>query len=120
LHFFAQSGTLERSMVTLQILLKKEHRTPSALQSARVALQKVGLHPVSSGAASLTVDATPETLASLFGSTPAATEARHAAEKGVPASEFSVPPELAEFVESISIAPKHLYFQRPPAGRKLS
>ena len=96
------------SLVRLQILLKKEKRTPAGVAAVRAALEALGIPPTASGAASVSAAAEREVVARVFG---------HTAENaGLLGDTLPVPESLQEYVEHISIAPKHEYLDLPGGG----
>src|SRR5437762_7731502 len=87
----------------LQILLKREMRNAQSISEARDLLGSLGITVTSYGAASISADVTPELFESLFG--------RRSNDEETGA--VPIPQALERFVESITIAPPHLYLERP-------
>ena len=92
-------------MMKLQILLRKDKRTPEGVAAVRRILESLGITPSASGSA--TVSATVESgrLETIFGQTG-------------PVAQFQtdtlpIPESLKEYVESISVAPRHIYMEPP-------
>jgi hypothetical protein len=85
----------------LQILLRKEWRKPATIADVRKLAGKLGITITASGTATLSGDMTAEAFESLFGQ-----PAKDAA------GELPVPDPLKPYVESISIAPRHIFMDR--------
>jgi hypothetical protein len=78
--------------VRLQVLVRKDARTPRGIAEAEAALRALGFEVTGTGRTSLSARATAEAFSAVFGDRPRA---------------LHVPPPLASYVESISIAPQH-------------
>ena len=83
----------------LQILLRKPYRNPEGVEKTRAALKSLGMEPTTSGAASLAATVDEKTAESVFGSSPQSGEV------------LPISSSLAEYVESISVAPRHIYME---------
>ena len=83
--------------VRLQVLVRKNARNERGIAAAEAALRALGFEITGTGRASLSVRATPETLRALFGD-----ERR----------DLAVPEPLADYVESMSVAPRHTIISR--------
>ena len=81
----------------LQILLSKQFRTPDVVAKVRVILESLGIVPSSSGVASISATVDERLTEAVFGSKPSA--------DGV----LPIPRVLKDYVESISVAPDHIY-----------
>jgi hypothetical protein len=77
----------------------------------------VGLTPTASGLATISAEVTPEHFESLFGVAAREIALRSPSKRdfgrsgGHTSAKLTVPPPLAQYVESISAAPPHLYLQ---------
>jgi hypothetical protein len=103
----------------LQVLLRPDRRDEQGREDAATALRKLGLEVTGVGRASISARAGPDLVAAVFG-----VEPPRAATRGRPdalAGELPVPDVLAEYVERMSIAPKHVAMvddtTRPSAKR---
>jgi hypothetical protein len=103
--------------VKLQILLRPEWRTANGIQEVRGILMSVGLTPTASGLATISAEVMPERFETLFGVAaheiaPSPPDKRDFGRSGGHTSpKLTVPPPLAQYVESISPAPPHVYLQ---------
>jgi hypothetical protein len=101
--------------IRLQVLVRAARRNDKDLDELQAALRALGFEVTGTGKASVSVRATPETFAKVFG-------AGRAAVGGPPtesASELRVPAPLAEYTESITVAPQHIVMsERPQAGKR--
>ena len=86
--------------VRLQILMRSEHRKPDSVEAAAKVAATLGLAPSGQGQATFSARVTAPDYRRLFGVSPGSQE---------PESQLPIPKELAEYVESITIAPKHEY-----------
>jgi len=99
-------------------LLRREWRTSEGIEEVRKILTSIGLKPTASGAATISAEAEPERFESLFGVKateiaprgPGGTD--FGASGGHDSPELAVPAQLAQYVQSISAAPPHTYFER--------
>jgi hypothetical protein len=104
--------------IKLQVLLRREWRTSEGIEEVRKILTSIGLKPTASGAATISAEAEPERFESLFGVKateiaprgPGGTD--FGASGGHDSPELAVPAQLAQYVQSISAAPPHTYFER--------
>jgi hypothetical protein len=94
--------------VRLQVLLKTAWRNEIGYAAVTRVLKELGIVPTASGAASLSVRLSPATFAKVF---KVATSDLEAQASSGDESVLPVPPPLREFVESITIAPQHLYLR---------
>ncbi|MFB9268476.1 hypothetical protein ACFFWD_36065 [Bradyrhizobium erythrophlei] len=102
--------------VTLQILLRREWRTPGGIAKVLDILRANGLTPTTSGVATVSAAITQEKFEEMFGvkaaptapQPPGNTEFGRAS--GHVSPELKVPAPFAEWVESISVAPGHSYY----------
>jgi len=76
--------------------MRPEHRTQASLELASKAAAALGLAPSGQGAATFSARVSTPDYQRLFG--------------GSPPARLPIPKELAEYVESITVAPKHEYF----------
>lgn len=93
------------SQVRLQVLLRGACRNEKGRAEALAALKALGLEVTGIGAASLSVRTSPAKYSTVFGRESAVTRGA-----GVPDSkrEIVVPSSLAETVEQITLAPRHI------------
>jgi hypothetical protein len=89
--------------IKLQILLRAECRTPQGIGDAKRALSSLGIASTGHGDATISAEIDAEDFEKLFGS--AATAPRSWNEN------LAVPSALRSHVQSISVAPPHLYMQ---------
>lgn len=84
-------------MVKLQVLLRRDQRTPIAVERVRKILQSLGIDPTASGLASVSAAVDMDRFRLIFGSSsPAAS---------LQAETIPVPDSLKQYVESITVAP---------------
>ena len=86
--------------VRVQMLMRPEHRTQSSVESAAKLAAALGLAPSGQGTAT-------------FSARVSAPDYRRLFERPLGNSqetELPIPKELAEYVESITVAPQHKYF----------
>lgn len=95
----------------LQVLLHPQQRNPSGVENAKRILQSLGIRPTAAGAASISAEVDAEKFQSVFGIPPPESLPADA----VSAQSLSVPEQLKDYVESISIAPRHIYMNSPNA-----
>jgi hypothetical protein len=114
--FNAEASTAS-ALIKLQILLRRQYRTPEAADQVRKILLSLGLTPTAVGLATLSADAEPSRFESLFGvktteilpRPPGKTD--FGASGGHVSPDLPVPATLQPYVESISAAPPHTYLQ---------
>ena len=83
--------------IRLQLLMRPEHRNPAGVEAASKVVETLGFETTGMGRASLSARVSEQEFQRLFGATVAVHEP------------LSVPQELAEYVESITVAPRHEY-----------
>jgi hypothetical protein len=94
----------------LQMLLHPHHRNSEGIAKAKRISETLGIRPTAEGQASISADVDEEKYTSLFGA-----EAPIQPPAGPMAAEsLTVPEPLQEYVQSISIAPPHLYMNPKP------
>jgi hypothetical protein len=105
------------STIKIQVLLRPEWRTPGGIEEARNALVEAGLRPTVAGLATISAELDQDRFQSLFGTSatdvpPRRPGAGDFGQSGGHVSEpLQVPRSLERYVESISVAPGHSYFQ---------
>jgi hypothetical protein len=92
---------MSQERVKLQILLRKDKRTPDGVAAIRKALISFGIRPSASGLVTVSATVDADQFERVFGSAPRATKFH--------SNTLPVPEPLAELAESISVAPQHLY-----------
>ncbi len=102
-------------MLKLQILLRKEYRKPEGIAAVKQIVSGLGIEPTSTGLASLSGQISQEAFESMFSSTVRASSPQPmTAEPGGASNseyrELPVPEPLKDYVESITVAPPHIYF----------
>jgi hypothetical protein len=105
------------STIRIQVLLKREWRTPGGIDEVRKALVEAGFMPTVGGLTSVSADIDEDRFRTLFGTSP--TEvlpqplgARDFGQSGGHVSgPLKVPQSLERYIETISVAPGHTYFQ---------
>lgn len=90
--------------VRLQVLLRAARRNDKGVGDAEQALRALGLEVTGTGKASISARATPETFGTVFG------KDRDA--------DLQVPATLADYVESVTIAPQHITMDDTPSSDK--
>ena len=101
-------------MVKLQLLLRKQWRTPEGVESVRKAAAAIGMTPTASGAASVSAEMDPAAFSKLFGQPVQHLPRRPAGptdfgtSSGGASGPLKVPAALSDYVESITVAPPHL------------
>jgi hypothetical protein len=109
--------SMSDSTIRIQVLLRPQWRTPGGIEEARNALIEAGLRPTAAGLATISAELDPDGFRSLFGTSatevpPRRPGAGDFGRSGGHVSEpLEVPPSLERYVESISVAPGHSYFQ---------
>jgi hypothetical protein len=86
--------------VRVQILMRPEHRTKASVESAAKAAAALGLAPSGQGSATFSARVSAPDYLRLFGRRFGSS----------PPTNLPVPKELAEYVESVTVAPQHEYF----------
>jgi hypothetical protein len=84
--------------IKLQLLLRPECRTSSGVATGKTLAQKLGIQITASGAASLSARVSRDVFLRLFQTVPEAAP-----------NDLPVPADLQEVVQSITVAPDHLY-----------
>lgn len=94
---------MARPRVRLQLLLRREWRTPEGVRAVQKALQSLDMQPTASGAATVSAAMDAEAFEKRFGPVsgivPFETDA------------LETPPSLRKYVESVSVAPQHTYLK---------
>jgi hypothetical protein len=93
----------------LQLLLHPHQRTPDGIASAKRLSSSLGIHPTAEGAATISAEVDEDTFQSLFKTPPEGSSSGTSATK----ESLAVPDELKDYVQSISVAPHHLYMKGP-------
>ena len=96
------------------MLVRKEARNARGVSDLEAALRALDFEVTGSGRASISARATPEAFSAVFGDAPPAASFAGAASAS---RALSVPRALADYVESISIAPAHTVIARRERGR---
>jgi hypothetical protein len=115
-HYAIEAFT-STALVKLQVLLRREWRTPTGIAEVRRRLTLVGLQPTGSGLATISAETSLEHFESLFGVKAAEIAPRPPSgsdfgrSAGHISPELTVPQPLRDYVESISAAPPHTYAQ---------
>jgi hypothetical protein len=105
------------SSIKLQLLLRREWRSPQGVDKVRGLLPSLGITPTIGGVAAISAEIEPEKFKDLFGVTATETAPRPPGERdfgqsgGNISPDLKVPEPLSEFVESISAAPGHIYLK---------
>ena len=86
--------------VRLQVLMRSEHRNADSVEAAAKVAASLGLAPSGQGQATFSARVNAPDYQRLFGESLGSKK---------PDSPLPIPKELAEYVESITIAPKHEY-----------
>lgn len=94
-----------RARVKLQVLLRKERRTPEGMAAVRGILESLGITPSASGSATVSATVEAGRLEAIFG--PVAPVIQFQADT------LPIPEALTEYVESITVAPKHIHMEPP-------
>jgi len=106
------------SSIKLQILLRREWRSPDGLNKVKEILPSIGLTLTAAGATTISAEVEPKAFEETFGvvatestrQLPGNNEFGRSAGHNSP--DLKVPAALSDFVESISAAPAHSYFQK--------
>ena len=94
-------------MVLLQILLRSEWRTPQGVEDVKRILESLGITPTGQGSATISAELDPELFEKLFGAS--------STSLGLAEKDLAVPPELQRHLQSISVAPPHIYLNERQA-----
>jgi hypothetical protein len=92
--------------VKLQVLLLSQHRNPEGLAKVRQASAVLGIRPTAQGEATISADVDEQTYKSIFG------EYLSTQDVSFQSGSLPIPESLKEYVQSISIAPLHIYMDR--------
>jgi hypothetical protein len=98
--------------VRLQVLLRAPCRNDRGIADVRTALRALHLEVTGVGRASVSAHASPKAFDAVFGGTPPEAMGDAAPESDVA---LAVPPALAEWVESITVAPQHIMISETPS-----
>jgi hypothetical protein len=98
--------SLSGGRVKLQVLLHSQHRNPDGLAKVKQASAALGIRPTAQGEATISADVDEHTYKAIFGEEPATQDTSF--ERG----SLPIPESLKEYVQSISIAPTHIYMDR--------
>ncbi len=93
----------------LQLLLHPHQRNRDAIATTKKISTSLGIHPTAEGVATISAEVDENTFQSLFGIPPEENSSDISAAK----ESLSVPDPLKEYVQSIAVAPPHLYMQGP-------
>jgi hypothetical protein len=93
--------------VRLQVLMRPEHRTQQDVEAAAKAAAALGMEPSGQGQTTFSARISAPDFQRLFGRSASAMSAKSAAADSAP---LAVPKELARYVESITVAPRHEFF----------
>ena len=108
--------TTSDTSITLQILLRREWRTPDGVAKALDLLRANGLAPTGSGAATISATIAADKFEEIFGVKATQVTAQppgradFGTSGGYVSPDLKVPPPLAACVDSISAAPSHTYY----------
>jgi len=102
--FFVSGGAMK-----LQLLLHPDRRSPDAIAEVRKVAQSLGITPTTEGAATISADVDPNTFQTLFGMPPD----ENLFSDPVKSLPLPVPESLRSHVQSISVAPIHIYMKKP-------
>jgi len=90
--------------VKIQILLSPSARTAEGVAKARKVAERLGIKPTTSGAASIVAQVDSNRFASLFGAVP---------QDALTAAPLEIPKALRPYVDTITIAPPHIFMDGP-------
>lgn len=93
----------------LQLLLHPDRRKPEAIALAKQIAATLGILPTAEGATTISAAVSPEIFESLFGKPPDPKEYADPV-KNEP---LPVPQPLRDLVQSITVAPGHVYMEKP-------
>jgi hypothetical protein len=105
-------------LISVQILLRSEWRSPQGVDKVRGLLASLGFTPTAAGLATISADLAPDKFREMFGVTATEIAPRPAGERefgrsgGSAPQPLKVPAALSEFVESISAVPPHIYLDK--------
>jgi hypothetical protein len=111
-------GPTPSPSIKLQILLRREWRTPEGLEKVQAILRTIGLVPTAAGAVTISAEVEASTFQQMFGVTATETppqppgKSDYGKSGGNVSPDLKVPAALSDFVDSISAAPGHYYFQK--------
>jgi hypothetical protein len=103
--------------IKIQVLLRREWQTPDGVEKARKCLVEAGLRPTAAGLATISAELDQDHFQFLFGTSakdlpPRPSAAGDFGQSGGQISEpLQVPHSLERYVETISVAPGHIYFE---------
>jgi len=101
-------------MPKVQILLRKEYRKPDGVAAVKEIMNRVGIKATGTGFASLSGEISQEAFESMFSPERIASPERMpTGPGGIGGREYQdlpVPEQLKEYVENITVAPPHIYF----------
>lgn len=101
--------------IRLQVLLRPAYRNATAVRRVQRLLAAQGLTVTGTGTVSLSARASRTTLEQLFKvSLPTSAETEGAAPPSADDRSLPLPDALSKYVESVTIAPKHEWMDRPP------
>lgn len=100
---------LSSDSIRLQVLLRKDARNARDLTALAEALRALGFEVTGTGRASISARATREAFDAVFGGAPPASAY---AAPAAGSRELPVPAGVADYVESISVAPRHTVISR--------
>jgi len=92
-------------MVRLQILLRKERRTPESVAAVRRILESLGIRVSASGAATVSAAVEADRIEAIFGEVRPLIQFR--------TDTLPIPELLRDYLESVSVSPKHIYLEPP-------
>jgi hypothetical protein len=101
--------------VKLQLLLRPERRTAEDLAAVRRLIAALGFIETASGKVTLSATMSEENFRTLFDIPPGDRRLRSGSQDeagGLSDVELPIPGQLRDYVASITIAPRHLYFRQ--------
>jgi hypothetical protein len=115
--FRTEVVSMSRTPIKIQLLIRREWRTATGVEEAREAVARAGVTPTAVGLATISAEVDEDQFLSLFG-----TSAREAPPQppgprdfgrsaGHVSEPLTVPSSLERYIEAISVAPGHTYFQ---------
>jgi hypothetical protein len=93
----------------LQLLMHPHCRNDEAIAAAKNISQSLGISPTAEGGATVSAEVDLDTFQSLFGKPPT----EPSGPESVSDESLPVPEPLREYVQSISVAPRHIYMSGP-------
>jgi hypothetical protein len=105
------------STIKIQVLLRRERRTTDGIAEARNALVEAGFRPTAFGLATISAELDRDRFRTFFGTSSTEVPPRRPGggdfgQSGGHVSEsLNVPQSLEPYVEALSVAPGHTYFQ---------